>query len=90
MFRIITSGSADGDIRIWKEIGDDDPQSNCVGDNANCCVQYTDSNGQKRLLASSDKIVQGFKYPDFERDGVDLRFDSPVTALKVSSKVIFL
>lgn len=87
MSRIITSGSTDGDIRIWNEITDDDPSSHCVGEKANCCVQYTDSNNQKRLLAASENCVQGYKLPEFDRDGVELRFNSPVTTIKVSKKV---
>jgi chromosome transmission fidelity protein 4 len=84
---ILTSGSVDGDIRVWKEIGDDDPTSQCAGETANCCIQYTDSNDKQKLIATSENHVQAFSFPNFERDGVEFRFSSAVTALRVAKKV---
>ncbi|CAG9804650.1 unnamed protein product [Chironomus riparius] len=80
---IITSGT-DGDLRIWKEISDDDPSSQCVGENGNCCVQFKTDNNEMRLLATSDNNVQAYKYPEFDREGMELRFNGLVTSIKVN------
>lgn len=74
-------------MRVWKEISDDDPSSQCIGENGNSCFQYSDQNGI-RLLASFDNFVQAFKYPDFERDGIEMRFSAPVTTIKGNNKWI--
>lgn len=80
---IITSGS-DGEIRVWKEISDDDPFSQCIGENGNCCVQYRTEQDTLRILVSVENTVQAFKFPNFERDGTEFRFSAPVTTIKVN------
>lgn len=85
--QIITSGASDGDIRIWKEISDDDPLNFCIGETAICCAQFT-KDKKSRLLASTDKnTVQCFLFPSGDRDGVLFRFSAPVTTIKVNDKV---
>ncbi|KAG5680390.1 hypothetical protein PVAND_009899 [Polypedilum vanderplanki] len=81
---IITSGT-DGEIRIWKEISDDDPTSQCIGENGNCCVQYTNDNCS-RILVSTENVVQAYRFPDFNRDNIEMRFSLPVTSIKVNEK----
>lgn len=69
---------------MWAEIGDDDPSSECVGETANCLVQYDN----RILVAVDNNTVQAFKFlPDIERDGIEFRFTAPVTTLKVNKKV---
>lgn len=85
--KIITCGANDGDVRIWKEISDDDPLNFCIGETAVCCAQYT-CNEKSRLIASTDNnAVQCFLFPSGDRDGVLFHFTAPVTTLKISEKV---
>lgn len=78
---ILTCGKSDGDVRIWKEINDDDPSSFCVGEAAICCAQ-ADSN---KLMVSNDKnMVQYHSFPQGDRTGVAFRFSSIVTAVKAN------
>lgn len=87
--QIITSGSNDGDIRIWKEISDDDPANFCIGETAVCCGQYTSDDNKPRLIAAVDNnTVQCFLFPNGDRDGVLLRFTAAVTAINISNKWI--
>lgn len=79
---VITTGS-DGDIRIWNGVDDDDPNTRCVGEFILYHVYY-----DKRILASTDlNTVQGYTYPDGDRDGTEFRFTAPVTCIKVNNKV---
>lgn len=81
---IITTGS-DGDIRIWKGVDDDDPNTRCVGEFILYHVYY-----DNRILASTDlNTVQAYTYPDGDRDGTEFRFTAPVTCIKVTDKVGF-
>lgn len=80
--QVITTG-ADGDIRIWNGIDDDDPNTQCVAEFILYHVHYG-----KRILVSTDlNTVQAFNYPDFSRDGTEFRFTAPVTCIKVNDKV---
>lgn len=85
---IITCGSNDGDIRIWRGIGDDDTTSFCVGETAISCAQYRSDKKEQRLIASTDNnTVQCFTFPQGDRDGLLMRFTAPVTCIKVNKKV---
>ncbi|CRK92164.1 CLUMA_CG005767, isoform A [Clunio marinus] len=86
--QIITSGSQDGDIRIWKEISDDDPTSFCIGETATCCAYYTHEKHQRLIAATDNNSVQCFSFPSGERDGLLFRFTAPVTSIKVNHKWI--
>ncbi|XP_067633364.1 WD repeat and HMG-box DNA-binding protein 1 isoform X2 [Eurosta solidaginis] len=80
---IITCG-ADGDIRMWSGIDDDDPRSKCLGEFVMCISQRN-----KRLLASTDRnTVQAYTYPELENDGTLMRFTAPVTCINVHEKFI--
>lgn len=77
----------DGDVRVWKEISDDDPSSFCIGESANCCA-VLDRDRETMLIASTDtNTVQFFKFPEGTQDKVLFRFSAPVTAIKTSKKV---
>lgn len=79
---MITTG-ADGDIRVWNGVDDDDPNTQCLGEFVLYHV-YDD----KRILTSTDlNTVQAYTYPDFDRDGAGFRFTAPVTCIKVNDKV---
>lgn len=89
LFRnIITCGTNDGDIRIWREISDDDTTSFCIGETAISCAHYTHIDSKQRLIASTDNnTVQCFTFPQGDRDGLLMRFTAPVTTIKVNKKV---
>lgn len=79
---IVTTG-ADGDIRIWKDVDDDDPNTRCVGEFILYHVYY-----DNRILASTDlNTVQAYTYPGGDRDGVEFRFTASVTCIKVNKQV---
>lgn len=76
------SCGSDGDVRIWNGIGDDDPSSFCIGEFGNSLAQFDD-----RILVSTDtNTVQAYKFPEFDKDGVECRFTAPVTTIKVNKK----
>ncbi|XP_013197193.2 WD repeat and HMG-box DNA-binding protein 1 [Amyelois transitella] len=80
--QIITCGH-DGDVRIWMDIEDDDPNSHCVGESA-LAVCYKD----KRLFVATDShAVQAYTFPGFDKDGIITRFTAPVTQIKSTSKI---
>lgn len=80
---IITTG-AEGDIRIWKGVDDDDPNTRCVGEFVLYHAYY-----DNRILVSTDTdMVQAYTYPTVERDGTEFRFTAAVTCIKVNDKVI--
>ncbi|KAL0901352.1 hypothetical protein ABMA27_006631 [Loxostege sticticalis] len=79
---LITCGH-DGDVRIWMDIEDDDPNSHCVGENA-LAVCFKD----KRLYVATDShVVQAYTFPAFDKDGIVTRFTAPVTQIKTASKI---
>ncbi|XP_049875326.1 WD repeat and HMG-box DNA-binding protein 1 [Pectinophora gossypiella] len=79
---IITCGH-DGDVRIWVDIEDDDPNSHCVGESA-LAVCFKD----KRLYVATDNhAVQAYTFPAFDKDGIVTRFTAPVTQIMSSSKI---
>lgn len=89
LFRqIITSGANDGDVRIWKEIGDDDPSNFCIGETATCCAQFTSDKKSRLIAATDNNNAQFFMYPSGDRDGVLFHFTAPVTTIKISQKVL--
>lgn len=82
---VITTG-ADGDIRIWNGVDDDDPNTQCVGEFILYHLYY-----QQRILTSTDlNTVQAYTYPDYSRDGTEFRFTAPVTCIKANAKVKLL
>lgn len=82
-FRQIITCGYDGDVRIWVDIDDDDPNSHCVGENA-LAVCYKD----KRLYVATDNhAVQAYTFPAFDKDGIVTRFTAPVTQIMTTSKV---
>ncbi|KAJ8735714.1 hypothetical protein PYW07_007334 [Mythimna separata] len=79
---IITCGN-DGDVRIWVDIEDDDPNSHCVGENA-VAVCFKEN---RVYVATDNHAVQAYTYPAFDKDGIVTRFTAPVTQIKSSSKI---
>lgn len=79
----MTSG-ADGDIRIWSGVDDDDPFTQCVGEFTVCVIQYAE-----RVLVSNDlNVVQAYTFPECDRDGTEFRFTGVVNCIKVNEKYI--
>ncbi|XP_061709099.1 WD repeat and HMG-box DNA-binding protein 1 [Cydia pomonella] len=79
---IITCGN-DGDVRIWVDIEDDDPNSHCVGESATA-VCFKD----KRLYVATDNhAVQAYTFPAFDKDGIVTRFTASVTQIMTSTKI---
>ncbi|XP_068626537.1 WD repeat and HMG-box DNA-binding protein 1 isoform X2 [Battus philenor] len=79
---IITCGH-DGDVRIWIDIDDDDPNSHCVGESA-LAVCFKD----KRLYVANDNhAVQAYTFPAFDKDGIVTRFTAPVTQIMSSPQI---
>ncbi|KAI5644928.1 minichromosome loss protein, mcl1, middle region domain-containing protein [Phthorimaea operculella] len=79
---IITCGH-DGDVRIWVDIEDDDPNSHCVGESA-LAVCFKD----KRLYVATDNhAVQAYTFPAFDKDGIVTRFTAPVTQIMSGGKI---
>ncbi|XP_072031398.1 WD repeat and HMG-box DNA-binding protein 1-like [Amphiura filiformis] len=76
---ILTCGT-DGDIRIWKDMVDDDPESIKVGEVAHALAF---KNG--RLYTASDSnTVQAHTYPEGGPDGILTRFTAPATHFCIS------
>lgn len=84
---IITSGENDGDVRVWQDISDDDPQSFCIGESARTCAQYSDNKKQLLIAATDNNSLQCFAFPTGDRDRVLFRFTASVTTVKVNKKV---
>ncbi|XP_073957413.1 chromosome transmission fidelity 4 [Choristoneura fumiferana] len=79
---ILTCGN-DGDVRIWVNVEDDDPNSHCVGESA-IAICYKD----KRLYVATDNhAVQAYTFPAFDKDGIVTRFTAPVTQIMSSGKI---
>ncbi|NXP72707.1 WDHD1 protein, partial [Ramphastos sulfuratus] len=66
---IVTCGS-DGDVRIWKNLDDDDPQSINVGEKAYSCAL---KNG-RLITATSNNSIQVHTFPEGAPDGILTRF----------------
>ncbi|XP_034835904.1 WD repeat and HMG-box DNA-binding protein 1 [Maniola hyperantus] len=79
---IITCGH-DGDVRIWLDIEDDDPNSHCVGENA-LAVCFKDS---RLYVATDNHAVQAYTFPAFDKDGIITRFTAPVTQIISKPKI---
>ncbi|CAH2102314.1 unnamed protein product [Euphydryas editha] len=79
---IITCGH-DGDVRIWLDIEDDDPNSHCVGESA-LSVCFKDN---RLYVATDNHAVQAYTFPAFDKDGIISRFTAPVTQITSNSKI---
>ncbi|OWR47950.1 acidic nucleoplasmic DNA-binding protein 1 [Danaus plexippus plexippus] len=79
---IITCGH-DGDVRIWLDIEDDDPNSHCVGESA-LAVCFKDG---RLYVATDNHAVQAYTFPAFDKDGIITRFTAPVTQIMSKPKV---
>jgi len=76
----LTCGS-DGDVRIWKDVDDSDPVSECAGEMAISLAHH----GEHFFIGSDTNYVQKYTYPEAKRDGIVCRFTAPVTDIDVSS-----
>ncbi|CAH0727458.1 unnamed protein product, partial [Brenthis ino] len=79
---IITCGH-DGDVRIWLDIEDDDPNSHCVGESA-LAVCFKDN---RLYVATDNHAVQAYTFPAFDKDGIISRFTAPVTQIMSKPKI---
>uniref|UniRef100_A0A4X2KS58 WD repeat and HMG-box DNA binding protein 1 n=1 Tax=Vombatus ursinus TaxID=29139 RepID=A0A4X2KS58_VOMUR len=66
---IVTCGS-DGDVRIWKDLDDDDPKSINVGDRAYSCALKKG----KLITSVSNNTIQIHTFPNGAPDGILTRF----------------
>ncbi|XP_020846956.1 WD repeat and HMG-box DNA-binding protein 1 isoform X2 [Phascolarctos cinereus] len=66
---IVTCGS-DGDVRIWKDLDDDDPKSINVGDRAYSCALKKG----KLVTSVSNNTIQIHTFPNGAPDGILTRF----------------
>ncbi|KAJ7390586.1 WD repeat and HMG-box DNA binding-domain containing protein 1 [Desmophyllum pertusum] len=69
---LLTCGS-DGDVRIYKDFDDSDPESVRAGDNVTVLVVKN-----KKIVTASDNSVQAFTFPEGSPDGILTRFTAPV------------
>lgn len=79
---IITCGH-DGDVRIWLDIEDDNPNSHCVGETATA-VCFKD---RRLYVATDNHAVQAYTFPAFDKDGIVTRFTAAVTQIIATSKI---
>ncbi|XP_026497855.2 WD repeat and HMG-box DNA-binding protein 1 [Vanessa tameamea] len=79
---IITCGH-DGDVRIWLDIEDDDPNSHCVGESA-LAVCFKDN---RLYVATDNHAVQAYTFPAFDKDGIISRFTAPITQITSKPKI---
>ena len=79
--RILTCG-ADGEVRVWTGIDDDDPASHVVGDEA-----FAVACGQDKFFvaASGTNTVQAYDFPEGTSKGLMSRFTADATTLDVRS-----
>lgn len=77
---MITCG-ADGDVRIWLDLMDDDPVDACIGEQNTACL----SKNGKIFVANDKNTVQILSYPDCEKEGIVTRFSSTVSALSTTA-----
>lgn len=82
-FRHIITCGHDGDVRIWLDIEDDDPNSHCVGESA-LSVCFKDN---RLYVATDNHAVQAYTFPAFDKDGIISRFTAPVTQITSNSKI---
>lgn len=82
-FRYIITCGHDGDVRIWLDIEDDDPNSHCVGESA-LAVCFKDN---RLHVATDNHAVQAYTFPAFDKDGIISRFTAPVTQITSNSKI---
>jgi len=68
----LTCGS-DGDVRIYKDFDDSDPESVRVGDNVTVLAVKN-----KKIVTACDNSVQAFTFPEGSPDGILTRFTAPV------------
>ncbi|KAK0078713.1 hypothetical protein PV325_002159 [Microctonus aethiopoides] len=73
---LITCG-ADGDVRFWLDLMDDDPSAMCVAEQATACV----SKKGKIYVGNDNNTVQVLTYPELEREGIVTRFSATISAL---------
>lgn len=79
--KFLTCG-ADGDLRIWNGIDDDDPLTQCVGEFTISCAQY-----DERIIVTTDvNTVQAYTYPDCDRDGTNFRCTGIVNCVKAGKE----
>ncbi|XP_074651576.1 WD repeat and HMG-box DNA-binding protein 1-like [Tubulanus polymorphus] len=76
---IFTCG-ADGDVRVWAGIEDDDAESYRVGDKA-FAVAFKDKHF---YAATESNVIQAHTFPDGNPDGTIARFTSPVTQICIN------
>lgn len=69
---LLTCGS-DGDVRIYKDFDDSDPESVRVGDNVTVLAVKN-----KKIVTACDNSVQAFTFPEGSPDGILTRFTAPV------------
>nr|XP_054758246.1 WD repeat and HMG-box DNA-binding protein 1-like [Lytechinus pictus] len=82
---ILTCGS-DGDVRVWKGLDDDDPQSIDVGESASTLAL----NKGVLYSASDSNTVQAYTFPEGQSDGIIARFTAPVSHISLSQDGRFL
>ncbi|XP_063971990.1 WD repeat and HMG-box DNA-binding protein 1 [Diachasmimorpha longicaudata] len=73
---LITCG-ADGDVRSWLDLMDDDPSDSCIAEQATCCI----SKSSNIYVGNDNNTVQILNYPDLEKSGIVTRFSSTVSCL---------
>ncbi|KAL9958070.1 hypothetical protein ACROYT_G035038 [Oculina patagonica] len=69
---LLTCGS-DGDVRIYKDFDDSDPESVRAGDNVTVLAVKN-----KKIVTASDNSVQAFTFPEGSPDGILTRFTAAV------------
>ncbi|KAM9409995.1 WD repeat and HMG-box DNA-binding protein 1 isoform 2-T2 [Pholidichthys leucotaenia] len=79
--RFIVTCGADGDVRIYDGLDDDDPQSISVGEKV---YSLALKNG-KLVTASSNNTVQSHTFPDGDPDGILIRFTTSATHVAFNS-----
>ncbi|CAK9804293.1 WD repeat and HMG-box DNA-binding protein 1 [Anthophora quadrimaculata] len=73
---LLTCG-ADGDVRAWLNLMDDDPAASCVSEQA---ISVVSKNG-KIFVGNDNNTIQILNYPDLEKEGIVTRFSAPISAL---------
>ena len=77
--RIVTAG-ADGDIRVYADIDDDDSKSHLVGDSA-LALAISPQGGKAYVSASSTNCVRAYCLETGASDALVARFTADVTCL---------
>ncbi|XP_015609721.1 WD repeat and HMG-box DNA-binding protein 1 [Cephus cinctus] len=76
---LITCG-ADGDVRTWLNLLDDDPAASCIAEQATTVV----SKNGKLYVGTDDNKVQILTYPDLEKEGIVTRFSAAISAISTA------